>query len=80
MIEREADILPLLCGVAVFTQPLRSLPDALLQRRRDFPARGQRWAILGCRRLCQIADHPIEKAEVVIYLFVAIQFPSFLYA
>ena len=75
MIERETDILPLLCGMTVFAQPLGSLPNALLERRRDFLTRGQGWPILRCRllgNLGKITDYTIEKAEVVIHLLVAI--------
>ena len=72
VINSESNILPLFGSVAVFAGTVRSLTDSLLKGGRYFATRGQPLPILLSLGLNQVPDHTVQKAQVIVYLFVAV--------
>lgn len=65
-------VLPLLCGVAILAQAVRSAADMGLDRLRNLAA-GRQWIqILFALRLGEITDKTIEQTEVIIDFLICI--------
>ena len=68
------DILPLFGGMAVLTQRLRALTDLRLRPAGNGPTTGHRASALTVDRLPQIADDAVEEAQIIVQVFILIEF------
>lgn len=79
VINREPHILPLLYSVAILAEVAGPLPYLLLKGSREFAPSGQPLnPIPHGLGLEKVPDHAVHEAEIVIDLFIAVQFLFFL--
>lgn len=72
MINRESNILPLFRSVAVLTEAVRPLAHLSPEGSRYFTTRGQPLPVLRSREMGKIPNNAVQKAEVIVYLFVTV--------